>query len=182
MFCAGELLGGRDSCQGDSGGPAVVPGADGALVLAGLVSSGFGCAFPTQYGLYTRLAGASLRDWIERTLPAAAQPQPQPQPQPSARAAGQAPAASLSLRITGSAARRRAVLSVRTSAALTAVRATLRAGGRTIATARRTRLRTGTTRITVRLRRRARSVTVAVSARDAQGRAVRATRRGRLGR
>ena len=175
-----SCIGGKDSCQGDSGGPVW---SDGARV--GAASSGLGCAFPTQYGLYARVAGAVLRGWIERTLPPpSAAPSPSPSPSP-APGAGTPPSTAVPVslrvsRVTGSAGHRRAILTVRTSGPVTSVRATLRAGGRTIGSARRTRLARGTTRITVRLRRAARSVSVAVNARDGQGRAVRATRRATL--
>jgi trypsin len=64
MFCAGELHGTKDSCQGDSGGPLVVRDATGALVQAGVVSWGFGCGYPTQYGVYARIADDTLHPWI----------------------------------------------------------------------------------------------------------------------
>jgi len=65
MICAGYEQGGADSCQGDSGGPLMVPDAAGRFVLVGAVSFGIGCAFPTQYGVYSEVAGATLRPWVE---------------------------------------------------------------------------------------------------------------------
>ena len=68
MICAGHQGGGADSCQGDSGGPLMVPDAGGQFVLVGAVSFGVGCAFPTQYGVYSEAAGATLRPWVEARL------------------------------------------------------------------------------------------------------------------
>ncbi len=69
MVCAGELYGTKDACQGDSGGPLVVPDATGALVQAGVVSWGFGCGYPTQYGVYSRVADTELYSWLAARLP-----------------------------------------------------------------------------------------------------------------
>lgn len=61
-FCAGgNRAGGQDSCQGDSGGPLLVL-RDGAYVVAGLVSHGFGCGRDGIPGVYTRVA--AFTDWI----------------------------------------------------------------------------------------------------------------------
>ena len=68
MICAGELQGLKDSCQGDSGGPIMVTDANGALAQIGTVSWGFGCGYPTQYGVYSRAAGATLYPWISARL------------------------------------------------------------------------------------------------------------------
>lgn len=72
MVCAGERHGGKDSCQGDSGGPLVVDDGAGTLVQVGVVSFGFGCGFPQQYGVYSRVAGRALYDWIVARAPSAA--------------------------------------------------------------------------------------------------------------
>ena len=76
LVCAGELMGGKDSCQGDSGGPLVVPDAAGKLVQVGVVSSGFGCGFPTQYGVYARVADSALYNWIAARVPTQADLKP----------------------------------------------------------------------------------------------------------
>lgn len=54
-MCAGYITGSKDSCQGDSGGPMLIKKND-QYYLAGIVSSGNGCALPLAYGLYTRVA------------------------------------------------------------------------------------------------------------------------------
>uniref|UniRef100_U5EZ49 trypsin n=1 Tax=Corethrella appendiculata TaxID=1370023 RepID=U5EZ49_9DIPT len=58
MICAGYTEGGKDACQGDSGGPLV---AENKLV--GVVSWGVGCAEPSYFGVYSRVA--SVVDWIK---------------------------------------------------------------------------------------------------------------------
>jgi secreted trypsin-like serine protease len=80
MVCAGEEAGMKDTCQGDSGGPLMVPDAGGAMVLAGVVSWGFGCGFPTQYGVYARVGHNVLYDWITAKVgpPAAGAPSAPP--------------------------------------------------------------------------------------------------------
>ncbi|MBU1865771.1 MAG: trypsin-like serine protease [Actinobacteria bacterium] len=61
MICAGLPEGGLDSCQGDSGGPLIVAEGD-RWRQAGIVSWGYGCADPGDYGYYTRLA--TYDQWI----------------------------------------------------------------------------------------------------------------------
>ena len=61
--CAGMPQGGVDACQGDSGGPLTVS-YNGAAVLAGIVSSGSGCADPKYPGLYTRVT--SFLPWLRQ--------------------------------------------------------------------------------------------------------------------
>ncbi|XP_037917458.1 trypsin beta-like [Hermetia illucens] len=59
MFCAGRMVGGRDTCQGDSGGPLTVDGK-----LAGVTSYGNGCGKRGYPGIYTRII--ATRKWIIR--------------------------------------------------------------------------------------------------------------------
>ncbi len=67
MLCAGLTQGGKDSCQGDSGGPLIVPVGDGSWLLAGIVSSGNGCARPGYPGIYTRVS--RYQAWIGQYVP-----------------------------------------------------------------------------------------------------------------
>jgi secreted trypsin-like serine protease len=71
QMCAGYPQGGVDTCQGDSGGPLFVRDGAGALKVAGVTSYGDGCAKPGKYGIYARVAGAALRDWVRATVPSA---------------------------------------------------------------------------------------------------------------
>lgn len=66
VICAGLAEGGIDSCQGDSGGPLVVPDGAGWFTLIGVVSSGPGCAWPGNYGEYTRVS--AYQNWIQSII------------------------------------------------------------------------------------------------------------------
>ncbi len=68
QVAAGFPQGGVDTCQGDSGGPLLVP-AGTAMRLVGDTSYGAGCAEPGFPGVYGRLAGDTLREWIRSVAP-----------------------------------------------------------------------------------------------------------------
>jgi secreted trypsin-like serine protease len=69
MFCAGEPKGGFDSCQGDSGGflgapvDPKAPANKRTYAQLGIVSWGIGCARPSLFGVYTRVA--NYLPWIQ---------------------------------------------------------------------------------------------------------------------
>jgi trypsin len=62
MVCAYDGV--HDTCQGDSGGPLMVPNLAGGFILAGVTSWGIGCAQPNAAGVYARLGGAGLNEWV----------------------------------------------------------------------------------------------------------------------
>jgi hypothetical protein len=64
QLCAGRALGGHDTCQGDSGGPLVAYAADGTARLVGITSFGRGCAGKYSPGVYTRVAGDTVRSAV----------------------------------------------------------------------------------------------------------------------
>ncbi len=69
MVCAGYPQGGTDTCQGDSGGPMFGRDATGALKVVGATSYGEGCARPGKPGVYARVGGNELREWIRSVAP-----------------------------------------------------------------------------------------------------------------
>jgi secreted trypsin-like serine protease len=64
MVCAGSESGGVDSCSGDSGGPLEAPLQGGGYRLVGLTGWGEGCAEAGFPGVYTRVAGPTMRSLI----------------------------------------------------------------------------------------------------------------------
>jgi secreted trypsin-like serine protease len=65
MVCAGFQSGGIDSCNGDSGGPLEAPLQGGGYRLVGITGWGVGCAEPNAPGVYTRVAGPTMRSLIQ---------------------------------------------------------------------------------------------------------------------
>ena len=198
--CAGNQEGGGDSCQGDSGGPLHVQDATGAFIQVGVVSFGLGCAYPTQYGVYAEAGGDTLRGWIEQNASAmatAAAPTgtagggsggTTTGTQPQGAGSSAALVAPLRTRVTLPArlrsarlARRRGrlVVTLRSTTALRRIVLTLKRGRRTVAVGRRAALRSQRGRVTLKVRRglRAGRATLRLSAVDAAGRRVGATRR-----
>ena len=188
MLCAGETLGGKDSCYGDSGGPLLVPDGSNQLLVAGVVSFGVGCGLPTQYGVYARVGDTELHTWLDRNLPAVATP---PGTTPVVGVNPPA-AATVKLRfskILGSAkaARkaRRVKLRLVATGPVFSVRASLTRskGGKKVIVAKGTLGKlVGAAQLKMKLRERAKagSLRLVISAKDAQGRPVKASGSVRL--
>lgn len=70
MVCAGFQSGGVDTCFGDSGGPLEAPLQEGGYRLVGVTGWGEGCAEPDFPGVYTRVAGPTMRSLISSDVSA----------------------------------------------------------------------------------------------------------------
>jgi trypsin len=64
MVCAGYQDGAMDTCNGDSGGPLEAPLEGGGYRLVGITGWGDGCAEASAPGVYTRVAGPTMRSLI----------------------------------------------------------------------------------------------------------------------
>jgi secreted trypsin-like serine protease len=64
MICAGFQGGGADTCFGDSGGPLQAPLQGGGDRLVGITGWGEGCGEAGAPGVYTRIAGPTMRSLI----------------------------------------------------------------------------------------------------------------------
>jgi secreted trypsin-like serine protease len=69
-LCAGFAQGGADTCEGDSGGPLLTVFGNGAR-LVGSTSYGEGCGRPGKPGVYARLTGGPVKQFIKGLVPAA---------------------------------------------------------------------------------------------------------------
>ena len=189
MMCAGETLGGKDSCYGDSGGPLMVPDAANQMLVAGVVSFGTGCALATQYGIYSRVGDTELHSWLDRTLPPVNAPPGSTPAVPGVNPAAGAPVKLTFSRSLGSAraARKTKRLRLRlvSSGPVHSVRVSLTRSksGRKVIVAKGTLANlvgTGQLKLKLRARAKAGSLRLVISAKDAQGRPVKASGSVRL--
>jgi trypsin len=189
MMCAGETLGGKDSCYGDSGGPLMVPDASNQLLVAGVVSFGTGCALPTQYTVYSRVGDTELHTWLDHQLPAATAPPSSTSPVPGVNPAAAAPVKlrfSHSLGSARSVAKsRRVKLRLIASGPVFSVHVSLTRtkGGHKVVVAKGKLARlvgAAQLKMKLRVRPKAGSLRLVVSAKDAQGRPVKASGSVRL--
>ena len=70
IVCAGYPQGGTDTCRGHSRGPMFGHDVAGAPKVVGATSFGEGCARPNKPGVYARVGGNVLREWIRSQAPA----------------------------------------------------------------------------------------------------------------
>jgi secreted trypsin-like serine protease len=163
MLCAGKrIVGLEDSCQGDSGGPLVADKGDG-YVLVGTVSMGLGCGFPLFYGVYGRLGGDELQQWLAAHLDASGNAVPSPLASPS----------EVKLRVRRARAHRRKVrVRITVSAPVTAVKATLRRHGKVVGRGGLPRVRKRATIVISTRSKKLRRARLRITATDAGGHPV----------
>lgn len=164
MVCAGRpVVGLQDACQGDSGGPLVARAPNGHWVLVGTVSNGLGCGFPLLYGVYGRVGGPELYDWLESRLGAGGPAQLNPLASPS----------EVKVTVRRVRARRHKVrVRFAVSAPVTAIKATLRRHGKVIGRAGLQRVRKRGTLVIKVKRKHLRRARLRITASDAGGHPV----------
>jgi trypsin len=65
QICTGYSEGGKDACTGDSGGP-LFKYINGKMILIGITSKGFGCAWPDTPGIYSRVS--KYAHWLKTAI------------------------------------------------------------------------------------------------------------------